>query len=71
MVEGNEWIPVTEEVWRELGHVKQDGQTWDELLGELATERIEARLRHDMNEMRERSEFIPLDEAGKQHGRTV
>ena len=65
MVEPNKRIPVTEEVWRELGHVKQPGQTWDELLGALAERHKKARLRREMNEIREHGEFTPLDEAGK------
>jgi hypothetical protein len=28
-------IPVSEERWKELGHIKEAGQTYDDLLGEL------------------------------------
>lgn len=34
----NKRIPVTEERWKELHDLKDAGQTWDELLGELAQE---------------------------------
>jgi len=32
----NKRIPVSEDRWRELGDLKRAGQTWDELLGEMA-----------------------------------
>ncbi|MGV8162442.1 MAG: hypothetical protein ACP5N2_03880 [Candidatus Nanoarchaeia archaeon] len=28
-------IPVSEDIWKELGKMKEAGQTYDELLGEL------------------------------------
>ena len=28
-------IPVSEEIWKELGKMKEAGQTYDELLGDL------------------------------------
>ncbi|MFH1589700.1 MAG: hypothetical protein ABIB43_04000 [archaeon] len=28
-------IPVSEDRWKELGHIKEAGQTYDELLGKL------------------------------------
>ena len=28
-------IPVSEDRWKQLGHIKQAGQTYDELLGEM------------------------------------
>lgn len=31
-------IPVSEEIWKELGKEKEPGQTWDELLEELILE---------------------------------
>jgi predicted CopG family antitoxin len=31
-------IPVSEEIWKELGKQKEPGQTWDELLKQLLEE---------------------------------
>ncbi|GAB3681741.1 antitoxin VapB family protein [Salinarchaeum laminariae] len=55
-------IPVTEERWKELHDLKGPGQTFDELIEELVEERKKERLFRDMNQIREESEFEPLDE---------
>jgi hypothetical protein len=65
MAEANEHIPVTEDRFEELGDLKQAGQTWDELLGELTAGYRNARFRREISEIRERGEFTPLDEAGR------
>lgn len=59
----NKRIPVSEERWRELGKMKEAGQTYDDLMKEL----IQARNRQDLaNRMRaaERGEgeWFSLDE---------
>lgn len=56
-------IPVTEERFRELGDLKEAGQTWDELLSELVTEHKRRRLMEDLDRIEENDEFVPLDEA--------
>ncbi|MFB6210413.1 MAG: hypothetical protein ABEI76_02645 [Halobacteriales archaeon] len=38
MSKANKRIPVTEERWRELNELKNAGETYDELLGELIQE---------------------------------
>jgi len=59
-------IPVTEERWKELGELKEPGQTWDEVLAELVDEHKKARLFRDMNEIEERTDenddWIALDD---------
>ncbi|EMA56465.1 hypothetical protein [Halococcus thailandensis] len=56
-------IPVTEDRFQELGELKNAGQTWDELLGELAQARKEQNLARMYRESKENDEFIPLREA--------
>lgn len=65
MAEANEYIPITEDRFEELGDLKQADRTWHELLGELATGYRNARFRREMSEIRERGEFTLLDEAGR------
>lgn len=55
-------IPVTEERWEELHELKAPGQTFDELVAELIEERKKAELMRDMKQIREESDFVPLDE---------
>jgi predicted CopG family antitoxin len=55
-------IPVTEESWKELGKIKDAGQTWDDVITELVEEHKKARLFRDMKEIQENSGFVPLDE---------
>lgn len=59
-------IPVTEERWKELGELKEPGQTWDDVLAELVDEHKKARLFRDMNEIEERTDenddWIALDD---------
>ncbi|ELY88721.1 hypothetical protein C483_15337 [Natrialba hulunbeirensis JCM 10989] len=55
-------IPVTEETFKELGDMKQAGQTWDELLEELAAQRKHQQFKEDMKQIKENEEFVPLDE---------
>lgn len=65
MSKADKRIPVTEERFEELGDLKAAGQTWDELLAELVEERKKRRLLRDMNEIREQSEFVPLENTGQ------
>lgn len=55
-------IPVTEERWKQLHELKGPGQTFDELIEELVEERKKRRLFQDLNEIRDESEFKPLEE---------
>lgn len=55
-------IPVTQERWEELHDLKGPGQTYDDLLEELVEEHKKAKLFEDMKQIREESEFKPLDE---------
>lgn len=55
-------IPVTEERWKQLHELKGPGQTFDELIEELVEERKKRRLFQDLNEIRDESEFEPLEE---------
>lgn len=54
-------IPVTEDRWRELHELKEPGQTWDELLGELVEEHREQRLAEMVREKREEGDFVEVD----------
>lgn len=65
MSKADKRIPVTEERFDELGDLKAAGQTWDDLIAELVEERKKRRLLRDMDEVREGSEFVPLDDAGQ------
>lgn len=53
-------IPVTEERWKELHELKEPGQTYDDLLDEMAEEYKKARLFRDMDRIRAEEEFEPL-----------
>lgn len=54
-------IPVSEERWRELGEMKEAGQTYDELLEELIAEHREKQLADMVREKREEGEFVEVD----------
>jgi len=54
-------IPVTEERWRELGELKEAGQTYDDLLGEMIREYRGHRLADMVREKRENGEFVDVD----------
>lgn len=56
-------IPVTEDRFHELGELKDAGQTWDELLGDLAQAQKERNLARMFRESNENDEFVPLREA--------
>lgn len=53
-------IPVTEERWRELHDLKDAGQTYDDLLGELVEEYKKRRLFGEMDAREESGEFEEL-----------
>lgn len=57
-------IPVTEETHKELHELKEPGQTYDELLQELAQQRRRAELEQRFQELEEADseELTPLDD---------
>jgi predicted CopG family antitoxin len=57
-------IPVTEERWKELNELKEAGETYDDLLGELIQEHQRRRLAERAKEVRETDseELTSLDE---------
>ena len=57
-------IPVTEERWKELNELKEAGETYDDLLGELIQEHQRRRLAERAKEVREADseELTSLDE---------
>lgn len=60
----NKRIPVSEERWKELGKLKEAGQTYDNLMKELiqAHNRLELAKRMDAAEKGE-GEWFPLEDA--------
>ena len=57
-------IPVTEETRKELHELKEPGQTYDELLQELAQQRRRENLEERFQELEEadRDELTPLED---------
>lgn len=57
-------IPVTEERWKELSELKQAGETYDDLLGELIREHQRRQLAGRAKELRkaDSEELTSLDE---------
>ena len=57
-------IPVTEETRKELHALKEPGQTYDELLAELAQQRRRQELERRFQELEEadRDELTPLED---------
>lgn len=64
MTRADKRIPVTEERWNELAELKQAGETYDELIGELIEEHNRRQLAERAREVREADteELTPLDE---------
>lgn len=54
-------IPVSEERWRELGEMKDAGQTYDDLLQELIEDHKKHRLAEMVREKRETGDFVDID----------
>jgi predicted CopG family antitoxin len=54
-------IPVSEERWKELGEMKDAGQTYDDLLQEMIENHREHRLAEMVREKRENGDFIDVD----------
>lgn len=54
-------IPVSEERWRELGEMKDAGQTYDELLEALIEAHKQQRLAEMVREKGEDGEFVEVD----------
>lgn len=57
-------IPVSEELWKQLGKMKEAGQTYDDLLKELIQKANREDLAERMDEVREmdRDELTSLDD---------
>lgn len=55
-------IAVTEETWKRLEDLKSAGQTYDDVIDDLIEEHEQAQLFSRIQESRENSEFVPLDE---------
>lgn len=57
-------VPVSEPTWKELGRMKEAGQTYDELIKELIQKANRAKLAKKVRENREKDEdeLILVDE---------
>lgn len=57
-------VPVSEPTWKELGKMKEAGQTYDDLIKELIQEANRAELAKKVRESMEKDEdeLVPLDE---------
>jgi hypothetical protein len=55
-------IPLTEERFHELGELKDAGQTWDELLGDLVQAERERNLARMARRSNDEGEFVPLED---------
>ena len=53
-------IPVTEKTWKELGDLKQAGETYDRLIRELIEDCKKKRLFKRLDEIEENSRFVRL-----------
>ena len=64
MSQANKRIPVTEEKWKELNDLKEAGQTYDELVGELIENYNRRQLAERVREVREadEEELTSIDE---------
>jgi predicted CopG family antitoxin len=64
MSNANKRIPVTEERWKELNELKEAGETYDDLLGELIQEHQRRQLAERAMEVREADseDLTSLDE---------
>jgi len=56
-------IPVSEDRFHELGELKDAGQTWDDLLGDLLESQKRQNLATMIRESEENDEFVPIREA--------
>lgn len=63
MAKAKKRIPLTEERFHELGELKDAGQTWDDLLGDLVQAEKERNLARMFRKSKENDEFVPLREA--------
>lgn len=57
-------VPVSEPIWKELGKMKEAGQTYDELIRELIQEANQAKLAKKIKGNREKDEeeLVSVDE---------
>lgn len=57
-------VPVSEPTWKELGRMKEAGQTYDELIKELIQEANKAKLAKKVKESRakDEEELVSVDE---------
>ncbi|GAB7014905.1 hypothetical protein [Methanogenium cariaci] len=55
-------IPVTEQVWKELGEMRGAGQTYNDLLTEMIELHKKRRLVEDINHSLQEDDFVSLSE---------
>ena len=55
-------IPVTPQVWEEMSRLREPGQTYSSLLEEMIDQRKKQRLVEDIRRIRERGDFIDLED---------
>ena len=54
-------IPVSEEVWAEISELKRPGQTFDDLLAQMAEQEKKRRFIEDMDRIEAEGDFVELD----------
>ena len=54
-------IPVSEEVWAEISELKRPGQTFDDLLSQIAEQEKKRRFIEDMDRIEADGDFVELD----------
>ena len=54
-------IPVSEEVWAEISELKHPGQTFDDLLSQMAEQEKKRRFIEDMDRIEAEGDFVELD----------
>ena len=54
-------IPVSEEVWAEISELKHPGQTFDDLLSQMAEQEKKRRFIEDMDCIEAEGDFVELD----------
>ena len=54
-------IPVSEEVWAEISELKRPGQTFDDLLSQMAEQEKKRRFIEDMDRIEAEGGFVELE----------
>jgi predicted CopG family antitoxin len=54
-------IPVSEEVWAEISELKRPGQTFDDLLSQMAEQEKKRRFIEDMDRIEAEGDFVELE----------